>query len=96
MNALFQQNLAIEDLMHQSNLARSTVMDYLARYISSERPASIRAWVDEETYQRVAEAVRQVGTDRLKPIFIALGEKVGYDLIRLVLAHLATSSGDPV
>jgi ATP-dependent DNA helicase RecQ len=96
MNALFQQELAIEDVMHQSNLARSTVMDYLARFISSERPASIRAWVDDETYQRVVEAARQVGTDRLKPIFIALGEKVGYDLIRLVLAHLATSSGDPV
>jgi ATP-dependent DNA helicase RecQ len=93
MNALFRQDLAIEDVMHQSGLARSTVMDYLATYIRSERPASIRAWVDDETYQRIVETARQLGTDRLKPIFIALGEKIGYDVIRLVLAHMQDSGG---
>jgi ATP-dependent DNA helicase RecQ len=88
MNALFRQELAIEDVMHQSGLARSTVMDYLAGYVRMERPATIRPWVDDKTYEHVAEAARQVGTDRLKPIFVALGERVGYDQIRLVLAHL--------
>jgi hypothetical protein len=41
-------------------------------------------------YQRVvAAAARQCGVERLKPIFIALGEQVSYDDIRLVLAHLS-------
>ena len=88
MNALFRQELAIEDVMHQANLVRSTVTDYLANYIRSERPASIRTWVDDETYRHIAQTARQVGSDRLKPIFIALGEKVPYDTIRLVVAHL--------
>ncbi len=88
LNTLFRQELAIEDVMHQANLARSTVTDYLASYIRSERPASIRTWVDDETYQHIAQTARQVGSDRLKPIFIALGEKVPYDTIRLVVAHL--------
>jgi hypothetical protein len=47
-------------------------------------------------YQRVAQAARQHGTDRLKPIFIALGEKVDYATIRLVVSHLkANQPGEP-
>jgi ATP-dependent DNA helicase RecQ len=87
--AQFRQGAAVEDVMHQTNRGRSTVNDYLCEFIREERPTSIAAWVAPETYQRVASAARQVGTDRLKPIFLALGEVVSYDDIRLVLAHLA-------
>jgi ATP-dependent DNA helicase RecQ len=86
--ALFREGLAVEDVMHRTGLARRTVSDYLAGYVRLERPASLDPWVDEETYHRVVAAVRQVGGDRLKPIFLALGEKVPYDLIRLVAAHV--------
>ena len=44
--------------------------------------------MEERVYQRIAETVRQINTDRLKPIFIALGEQIEYDQIRLVVAHL--------
>jgi ATP-dependent DNA helicase RecQ len=86
----FRQGAAIEDVMHQTNRGRATVNDYLVDFIRAERPASITAWVASDLYQRVASCARQVGTDRLKPIFLALGEKVSYDDIRLVLAHLAS------
>jgi ATP-dependent DNA helicase RecQ len=85
---LFRQKLVVEDVMQRTGLAKSTVTEHLAGFIRMERPASIRTWVDDTTYQRVAEMVRQLGTDRLKPIFIALGEKVDYNLIRLVVSHL--------
>jgi hypothetical protein len=41
----------------------------------------------------VAEAARQVGTERLKSIFLVLGEKIPYDAIRLVVTHLGTQGG---
>jgi ATP-dependent DNA helicase RecQ len=91
--ALFRQGCPIEDVMQRTGLARSTVSDHLATFVRLERPASVVAWVDETTYQRVAEAARQVGVERLKPIFLALNEKVLYDAIRIVLAHLA--AGEP-
>lgn len=91
MFTLFRQRLTIEDVMKRSGLARSTVCDYLAGYVRQERPASVATWVDDATYQRVLAAIRQVGADRLKPIFLALEEKVPYDVIRLVVAH---SRGD--
>ncbi len=85
---LFRQGLLVEDVQRQVNLARGTVTEYLAGFIRHERPASIRTWVDDDTYRRIADIARQVGTERLKPIFIALGESVAYDQIRLVLAHM--------
>jgi ATP-dependent DNA helicase RecQ len=89
---LFRQQVVVEDVMHQTGRGRSTVMDYLCDWIREERPRSVTTWVSHEIYGRVADAARQLGTDRLKPIFIALGERVSYDEIRVVVAHLLASS----
>ena len=62
--------------------------------LQAEHPATISAWVADDVYQRVTAAARQVGTERIKPIFLALGEKVPYDDIRLVLAHLEARGGN--
>src|SRR5262249_38325295 len=91
---LFREESAIEDVMQQMQLGRSTISDYLRKFILIEKPRSIRAWVDDDLYQRVATAARHVGTERLKPIFLALGEKVSYDVIRLVVTHLNVRSGE--
>ena len=91
---LFRQGAAIEDVMHQLQRARSTVCDYLCDYIRRERPQSLAAWVPDDVFQRVAAAARQVGTERLKPIFVALGEQIPYDTIRLVVTHLTASQAD--
>jgi len=84
----FRRGESIETAMQLSNRARATVTDYLAQYISEQRPASITRWVTDETYAEVAAAAGQCGTDRLKPIRDLLGERVSYDDIKLVLAHL--------
>jgi ATP-dependent DNA helicase RecQ len=85
----FRQGATIEDVMRRTGRGRSTVVDYLCEFIREQRPASIAAWVSDAVHQQVAVAARQAGSARLRPIFIALGEKVPYDDIRLVLAHLA-------
>jgi ATP-dependent DNA helicase RecQ len=86
---LFREKAAIEDVMHQTERTRSTIMDYLAEFIRQERVDDISAWVPKELYDQVAAAARQVGSEPLKPIFIALGEKIPYDVIRLVVTHVA-------
>jgi ATP-dependent DNA helicase RecQ len=85
---LFREQAPVEDVMHQTGRARGTVFDYLCEFIREEKPSSITAWLPEERYSRIAAAARQVGTDRLKPIFIALGEQYPYEEIRLVVTHL--------
>jgi ATP-dependent DNA helicase RecQ len=93
--AQFREGATVEDVMHQTGRARPTVVDYLCEHIREEKPRSLNPWVSTAVYDRVAMAARQVGTERLKPIYVHLGEQVSYDDIRLVLAHLAALSGQP-
>jgi ATP-dependent DNA helicase RecQ len=86
--AMFRKNASIDEVVAATGRARATITEYLAGFIEAERPASIAHWVPAEVYAQVREAARTAGTAALKPIFLALGEKVPYDQIRLVVAHL--------
>jgi ATP-dependent DNA helicase RecQ len=85
---LFEQGYAPEDVAHQTGRGVRAVMGDLAEYIRWKAPADIRQWLKQDIYDRVAEAARKVGTDRLKPIFDELKEEIPYEDIRLVVAHL--------
>jgi ATP-dependent DNA helicase RecQ len=87
---LFRQGASLEEVRQQLNRARSTVAEYLCDYIRSDRPTSIAAWVSDDLYRQVAEAVTRIGSGPLKPIFVALEEKVPYEIIRAVVTHLGT------
>jgi ATP-dependent DNA helicase RecQ len=84
---LFRRGASIDQVKQKLERATSTVMEYLCAFIRDERPKSIEPWVSPEVQARVLSAARQVGALRLKPIFVALGEQVPYDAIRVVLAH---------
>ncbi len=86
---LFSEGAAIEDVAQQTGRARTTVTEYLCEYILRDKPASVARWVDPEVYERVAAAVEEHGGDKLKSLFSALDEKVPYDDIRIVVAHLS-------
>ena len=57
--------------------------------------ARLRPPADFVVVQRVTAAARQMGVERLKPIYLALGETVPYDDIRLVLAYLQSRAQTP-
>jgi ATP-dependent DNA helicase RecQ len=85
---LFRQGLVPEDVAHQTGRSVRAVMSDLADFIRLESSADVFNWMDAETYQRVAEVAKKVGTARLKPIFEELQGSVPYEEIRLVVAHL--------
>ena len=91
---LFAQNTPIGQVARQTGRKPSTIADYLAEYISQERPASIAAWIPDSIYARVAAAIKTTGSTQLKPLFIALNETVPYDQIRLVAAHRGALARD--
>ncbi len=51
-------------------------------------------WVGEADHQIIEEAVRRIGTERLKPLKEALPEQINYDQIRLVVAFVRRNLGD--
>ena len=85
--------------MAEMGRARSTVYGYLAEYVQDVRPESIAAWVDDETYAKVAAAMdaceKELAPEergRLGPVYAKLDSKVGFEVIRLVAAHRAGGS----
>ena len=89
---LFRKHATIDEVVNRTERSRSTVVDYLCEHVRNESPASLFPWMAQELYDRIAAAAQRVGLDRLKPIFIALGEQVPYDDIHLVVAHLTRHS----
>jgi ATP-dependent DNA helicase RecQ len=85
---MFANRRTIEEVMEALQRAASTAAGYLADFIELTKPQSIEAWVDADTYARVADAAEQHGTRRLKPIFDALDGQVPYETIRLVARHV--------
>ncbi len=86
---MFRRGDSIEKVMAATGRARSTVEEYLAEYVRVERLDSLTPWVDAETERRIVAAAREVGGDRLSPVFERLGKQVPYGQIRVVLARHA-------
>ena len=79
--------------MQAVDSARSTTSAYLAELIAAECPRKIDRWVPPETYALIERAARRFGTTPMRPIFEALGERIPYDVIRLVTSHLNAVGG---
>lgn len=89
---LFRKGFTVADSARLLDRAISTTLEYLCTYIRVEKPASIDVWVDPQTQTEVKSMARLHGSQTLRPIFLALGEKVPYDSIKIVLAHLSSQT----
>ncbi|MFN7022451.1 MAG: RecQ family ATP-dependent DNA helicase [Phycisphaerales bacterium] len=85
--AMFDRGASTLEVAAAMRKAPSTAEQYLAEYIVHTRPASIAAWVDDQTYKRIAETADTLGESRYKPIREHLGEGVTYAQIRAVMTH---------
>jgi len=84
---LFRQSALIEDVAKTCNVSHATALKFLCAYIKDEAPPSISCWVPDEVFEQVKIAAAALGKERLKPIYLALGEQVSYDHIRLALTY---------
>ncbi len=88
----FANGATTSDVMKQTGRKESTVTGYLVEYILHENPSSVDVWVDTQTYNRVNQAIGQVGLSYLKPIYESLDREVTYETIKVVAAHLKSVS----
>ena len=86
--AHFRRGESVEEVARQLGRAPSTVYDYLAQFLVHTRQQDPTAWVDYATAARIEKAAKQVGLDRLKPIFEALEGRVPYTQIHIVVQCL--------
>jgi ATP-dependent DNA helicase RecQ len=85
---LFANGSSVEQVAATTGRALSTTWDYLAEFIQTHGPQRLDRWIDHKTYNAVADAVKDLSTAYLKPIFDRLGGEVPYEQIRLVIAHM--------
>jgi len=86
--ALFREGQSIDEVVQKTGRARSTVTEYLAEFLSEQGQLTPEPWLDLETFATIAAAAKEVGVERLKPIFDQLNGLIGYDQIRLAVACL--------
>jgi ATP-dependent DNA helicase RecQ len=89
---MFERGEPMERIARTIGRAESTVGRYLEQFIEERRIEDVSRWVDAATYATVAAAIDELGMDSLKPVFEKLGQRVPYEQIRVVAAHLRMRS----
>lgn len=84
--AHFREGKTIDQICEVMQRARSTVADYLISWIKAESITDATPWVDPDEIVRIEVASSYNDTGRLRPLFDALHQRIGYDSIRIVLA----------
>jgi ATP-dependent DNA helicase RecQ len=81
-----ERNMALSTIWsHIEKLAEDGEIshEHLRPLIPSSLPAGKAGLSWEDVYGEMSEAFRKEGTEKLKPVFEALGERYDYDVIRL-------------
>jgi len=85
---LFAQGESLERVAEATDRAVSTVCGYLVEFIQTHPPQSVDSWVTSDAYGKVADAVKELGSVYLKPIFDRLEGAIPYEQIRIVVTLL--------
>jgi len=89
---LFSQGASIDAVREATGRAPSTTMEYLAEFIQREGITEPEPWMERATFERIGEAAKTAGVERLKPIFDALNGTVDYGQIRIAVACLQNAA----
>ncbi len=80
---LFEQGMSMEDVAHQLGRSLDTVSKYLGMYVEAHRITDIAAWIPPAMQKRIDDAIGQLGSERLKPLFEHLNSEVSYAHLRI-------------
>jgi ATP-dependent DNA helicase RecQ len=84
--ALLAEGKSLEEIARIRGRRLSTVVEVVVGLIAEGRVEYRMDWVGEARHNEIAEAVRRLGTDRLKTLKDALPADVTYEELRLVVA----------
>ncbi len=80
-------------------IKQGTVLDHLWKGVQAKRPLNAdrilaASQLASEQQQRVLAAFTEHGPDRLRPIFDAMGETVGWDELKILRLYLVVQQGE--
>ncbi|PLS17151.1 DNA helicase RecQ [Bacillus sp. M6-12] len=83
---LFQSGAAFAKIGEQLNLSAATAENHIIRCVQEGLPLQWEQIVGSREEEKILDAIRTIGADRLKPIKEALPEEISYFQIKAVLA----------
>jgi ATP-dependent DNA helicase RecQ len=89
---LLAEGKSFEEIAGIRGRRLSTVVEMVADLVAKGRLEYRIEWVGEENHRAIEEAVRRLGSDRLRPLMEALPAHITYEQIRLVLGALQHNS----
>lgn len=85
---LFKQGFDIARIAKERDLSKDTIVDHFCFLFEKNilKPNDLNSLVEIKNQKKIKATIEYVGGLKLKPIYEALEEKIGYDDIKLVLA----------
>jgi ATP-dependent DNA helicase RecQ len=87
---LLEEGRTFEEIAQIRSRTLRAVVSLVADLIERGEATFQPSWLAPERYAQIADACRQLGMDRLKPLKEALPPEIPYEEIRLVIARLRT------
>jgi ATP-dependent DNA helicase RecQ len=89
---LLNEGHTFEEIAQIRGRRIQAVISLVAEMIERGETQFQQNWLSPEKYNQIAEACRNLGTDRLKPLKESLPAEITYEEIKLVAAHLNTAA----
>ena len=86
--AMFEQGLSVDEIARNRNLSRFTIIRHLTELLEDGEQIAIARLIDPERYEVIADALRQVDSNLLRPVKDFLGDDYSYEEIRMVSAAM--------
>jgi len=85
---LYNDGKSIKEIAKARKIKEDTVINHLAFLIEKSLIKNIGKLVDSKKQMEIKKAIKKVGQEKLKPIYMELKEKIDYNSIKLVIADL--------
>ena len=81
----YTQGMTIEEIAKKRKLSKITIQKHIIRSIEEGNEINWNELFDEATEKRILNTIREMETDKLKPIWEALHAEIDYFVIQAVL-----------
>jgi len=91
---LYNQGMTIKEIAEERELGTTTIINHISFLVEKKliEPKEIDKLVKSKIQNKIIKASREVGIEKLKPIYEYLGEEISYDDIRLTLAKFKVNN----
>ncbi|MCD4694238.1 RecQ family ATP-dependent DNA helicase [bacterium] len=83
---LYNKDMSISEIAKKREIKENTVFEHLSYLVEKGLITNIDNFVDKKNQAEIKKAIKKIDSDKLKPVFEELKEKISYNDIKMVIA----------